>query len=397
MSSLKEMLSKQKDLRMKVDKATFEECEHSILADLSSVMKYFLDRKERETGRANQVLTYKRRHYTTGLKEVSSRIDQQLSITDVPDADNGALYANRFTAKLMEKVDTGPTSIVYSLLVLDLARPPSYQVIESLLRIASDLLHNNSSAAMLVQMPVQYAGQEYSALLKHRRRIEDRLMFHKIIIEKDISMTYDVPGGGRPLGSIAKLCWSQEYAKTSCWVHSEAAKGKIEGIPVQRERDMRTMSLGASMVPQDPWKLSPGDRIQQLGEAGTTMLLNALVTGVGINNADKVIIVDLRPCINAQWLKTCHLGQLDWSSNVTSVYGFPAYCGLDIEDPAVSSTIRTDATELLISSWWDTCPEAGSKEPTDLAASIVKPVLSFMTWDATSGKSTLATKLSGRS
>jgi hypothetical protein len=149
---------------------------------------------------------------------------------------------------------------------------------------------------------------------------------------------------------------------------------------------MRTMATGASMVPPDPSKMSPGDRIQQLGEAGTTMLLNALVTGVGINNADKVIVVDLRPCINAQWLKTCHLGQLDWSSNVASVYGFPAYCGIDIEDPAVSSTIRTDATELLISSWWDTCPEAGSKEPTDLASSIVKPVLSFMTWDATSGK-----------
>jgi hypothetical protein len=264
---------------------------------------------------------------------------------------------------------------------------------ENQIRVAAEWLNQSPLTALFVQMPVQYAGQAYCALLKHRRRIEDRLMFHKIIIEKDISVTYKLPmtadgrsEGGRPLGSHAKLCWSVEYLRISSWANSDAARGKIEGVPVQRVKEMRVPTTPAHLVMADPSKLPPGDRIQQLGERGTTMLLQSLTQNVGIVNIDKLCIIDLRPCANAQWLRTCHALQLEWASGVQTGMGFVGYYGVEFDDVINSDSIRVDAQELLLSTWWDSCAEAGPHEPSDLTSLADRPTLSMMSWDPTTTK-----------
>lgn len=386
------MIDKQKDLRLRVESATYDECVHSVTSDLGHIMSYYKDRKERDNGRANQVLVYKRRRYNMGLVSISTRMDLQLHIAFHSEFDNASLNVTHFRSKLQSSVQTGPSSTMYSLIILDLTKPPSYQLMENYIRVAAELLHQSPFAALFVQMPVQYAGQDYGALLKHRRRIEDRLMFHKIIIEKDISVTYEVPmtngrsEGGRPLGSSAKLCWSVEYLKMSNWANSDAARGKIEGVCVQRVRDMRVPMTQGIVVLPDPSKLPPGDRIQQLGERGTTMLLQSLAMNVGIANIDKLVIIDLRPCANAQWLKTCHTLQLEWASGVQTGMGFVAYYGMDFDDACNADAIRVDAQELLLSTWWDGCADAGPHEPSDLTSLCDRPTLSMMSWDPVTKK-----------
>eukprot|EP00969_Alexandrium_andersonii_P196179 8667519-Alexandrium_andersonii.AAC.1 len=54
---------------------------------------------------------------------------------------------------------------------------------EAMLKVACDLCHSTDKGMLWLMMPMKYSGQDYTAVLENRRRIEDKLMLYQMRID----------------------------------------------------------------------------------------------------------------------------------------------------------------------------------------------------------------------
>ena len=67
--------------------------------------------------------------------------------------------------------------------MLDLTVVPAGKELESLISAAAGIAHQSDNNCILLLYPVQYSGISMTTLLASQRKIEDRLMAHKVSIE----------------------------------------------------------------------------------------------------------------------------------------------------------------------------------------------------------------------
>ena len=67
--------------------------------------------------------------------------------------------------------------------MLDLTVVPAGKELESLISAAAGIAHQSDNNCILLIYPVQYSGISMTTLLASQRKIEDRLMAHKVSIE----------------------------------------------------------------------------------------------------------------------------------------------------------------------------------------------------------------------
>lgn len=101
----------------------------------------------------------------------------------------------------------------------------------------------------------------------------------------------------RVLSSRARLCVSGKVGTKSCWLKSDAIKGKMT-VPLVRVKDMvvPTVTGGAEYA-----RLSPAERAQQRGASAASSMITALCEGTG---AKKLLVVDVSVgSVAADWAR----------------------------------------------------------------------------------------------
>lgn len=259
---------------------------------------------------------------------------------------------------------------------------PPFTTMDSLIKVASTLAHQGSGdVAVLVIYPSQYAGMNFSTCLTARRRIEDVLMKAQLDIETEIQITAHIPDAHpndrRKLGMVARLCISERVGKDSVWWKSEASLGKIESVPLIRNREMRVyVPLDADMGSAESRKLPPAERAIQKGPAATEHILTSLIAGVGQDGNRSFLVVDLNAHCSGDWAH----GVLAMQLNRKTTDPLVGYLGF-LSEVGHLQVLRASLETALLETWWPKQPEAGPDEPTSTAEQLVdRPSLILCSW-----------------
>ena len=273
---------------------------------------------------------------------------------------------------------------------MDFQHPPEKAEREERIKHAATFAHANRNNAILVMMPVQYGGQTTTAYIQARRSIEDRLLFHKLNIENEISIHYQKyerhQNDKRGAASSALLCVSDTYAESSPWLKNDVfatCDGVIQSVPMQRPSDVRARPKNRSGP--DASDISPADRQTQRGPGATKSILDKLLIGQGFDRTHAVLLVDERPGIG-DWAE----GAFDMQAlyNSGGVVPFVAYATVFAGDTAVDNLEYEELVSRMhgkyMKHWWDA--RAGPAEPsTRPDDEVEKPVLTLCTWGADDG------------
>ena len=142
-------------------------------------------------------------------------------------------------------------------------------------------------------------------LLKYRRMIEDRLLYCKVNIDLEISVTWEIAemhqNDKRRLSANARIGISDHVTlESSPWCKGQLAQGKLNDIPLVRTRDMRVPSCVEVSGFRDPVvALNAGQRASQKGTVATSHILkNCLQT---IPSHDTVIVAEMWPRQTGEW------------------------------------------------------------------------------------------------
>ena len=273
---------------------------------------------------------------------------------------------------------------------MDFQHSPEKNEREERINHAATFAHANRNNALLVMMPVQYSGQTTTAYIQARRSIEDRLLFHKLNIDNEISIHYQKAdrhqNDKRRAASSALLCVSETYADSSPWLKNDVfatCDGVIQSVPMQRPADVRARPKNRSGP--DTADVSPADRQTQRGPGATKSILHKLLIGQGFDRTHAVLLIDGRPGIG-DWAE----GAFDMQTlyNSGGVVPFVAYATAFVGDLAVDNLEYEELVSRMhgkyMKHWWEA--RAGPAEPsTRPDDEVEKPVLSICTWGADDG------------
>ena len=70
-------------------------------------------------------------------------------------------------------------------MVLDFSVPPIITELEAIIKTAADLAHQSEDNVILLVYPTSYPGVNVAHVLNMQRKIEDRLMSHKLTLQAD--------------------------------------------------------------------------------------------------------------------------------------------------------------------------------------------------------------------
>ena len=94
-------------------------------------------------------------------------------------------------------------------------------------------------------IPTTHKRLDVARQLALTRRIEDRLLAHKLNIEKEVNLHYEITDAhgndNRTLTHRCRLCVSARVGEKSAWLRGELARGKAT-VPLLRVRDMTAMT-----------------------------------------------------------------------------------------------------------------------------------------------------------
>ena len=267
---------------------------------------------------------------------------------------------------------------------MDFQHPPEKVEREERIKHAAAHAHANKNNAVLVLMPVQYSGQTTQAYINVRRSIEDRLLYHKLSIDSEISIHYAKAdrhqNDKRRAACTAFLCVSQTYADTSPWLQNQVfatMDGNIENVPMQRTTDVRSRPKSRSGPDTD---VAPVDRQTQRGAGATKTIMEKLFVGQGFDRTHAVVVVDEHPGVG-DW--TDGAFELQTMYNSGSALPFVAYATTFTGDLAVENLEHEELQSRMqgkyMKTWWE--PRAGPAEPsTRPDDEVEKPNLAICTW-----------------
>ena len=116
--------------------------------------------------------------------------------------------------------------------------------IDDLVQKAADVLHADGQHALFCFSPQRYKSQPVSSVLSAQRRIEDKMLKCKLNFETAISIRYHVESmranDRRHLSAMTRFAVSDELPADQ-WLQSQAARGKIENVPLARVREMKKL------------------------------------------------------------------------------------------------------------------------------------------------------------
>lgn len=247
---------------------------------------------------------------------------------------------------------------------MDLSITPTNGEIDEIVKFAASMLHASGQNALFYLLPQQYnRNQAMTAVLSGQRRIEDKLLAAGICVENPIGIHYHIDGmhasDRRRLAAQARLAVSSKVHADG-WLQSAVSRGKIDGVPLVRVREMKKLSMPGSICSQDSWELSPQERLLQRGPEAAATILENIIKDTVVTGSDSVLtVVEARMAPNcADWAEGVLQLKDKWATQ--SDKPVLSYIGLCKDTNAV----RPHLQSLLMQQWWPQQPQAGPPEPT---------------------------------
>jgi hypothetical protein len=232
-----------------------------------------------------------------------------------------------------------------------------------------DYAHASNLNAVFVIYPCLTKSIQTTTLLAHQRKLEDKLLLYQANMDTEVVVVYKDPDHGsdrRPLTARCRLVVSERFAETSPWLSSDACRGRIAGVPLQRIKDMKPRLLPTAISVAGPLDvdkvLSPGDRLRQRGAPACLAILASVLRGVDIGLGSAVHIVELS-AVDAQmeWaLGAFELDRRRLSDATLPRVGFVALTLSQEHKKAYTMQLE----QFLMTNWWEGRELAGSAIPT---------------------------------
>ena len=244
---------------------------------------------------------------------------------------------------------------------------PSNVEIDDLVQKAADVLHADGQHALFCFSPQRYKSQPVSSVLSAQRRIEDKMLKCKLNFETAISIHYHVESmhanDRRHLSAMTRFAVSDELPADQ-WLQSQAARGKIENVPLVRVREMKKPKMPGAICSVAPaQELSPQERLFHRGSAAASRILDSIVEGTAMNSADCLLqVVEMRMQNNPDWVEGVWSLMKVWEQRADKPR--LAYLGLCAEKEACTC-VKTHMESVLLEQWWPTHPAAGPAEPSN--------------------------------
>ena len=249
-------------------------------------------------------------------------------------------------------------------MVVDLSITPSNGEIDEIVKFAASMLHASGQNALFYLLPQQYnKNQAMTAVLSGQRRIEDKLLAAGIGVENPISIHYNIDGmhasDRRRLAAQARLAVSTKV-NADGWLQSAVSRGKIDGVPLVRVREMKKLSMPGSVNSQDSWELSPQERLLQRGPEAAAAILETIIKDTNVTGSDSVLtVVEARMAPNCpDWAEGVLQLKDKWATqNDKPILSYIGFC-------KEKNAVRPHLQSLLMQQWWPQQPQAGPPEPT---------------------------------
>jgi hypothetical protein len=223
-----------------------------------------------------------------------------------------------------------------------------------------------------------YKGLAGETMLKRARLLEDKFMEKGLCMNHRFSVHYVIPeehqNDKRMLGQEGRMLLSKTLlasGETSAWEDTHVARGRFPfEVELLRVRDM--IVPGQSPADKDR-NLGPGERITQRGMAACKKILTGLLTGLTLEPGAKVVVANLCPH------RVDEFGAAVWKMKQEDQLDI-AYCSIVCDDVAHIENVAK-AKKMLMNDWWDTCVEAGPREPSANAAVLdAGPTMRLASW-----------------
>ncbi len=246
---------------------------------------------------------------------------------------------------------------------------------------ASDIVHQDQRNIALILYPLATSKNSGDKKVKQEHVLEDRIIAHKMSMDFDGSIHYDVVdehgADKRPLSQRFRLGISKNFTKSNVWTKSKIFRGKVPRVPYLRVRDMvkaldPDQTLGRDEL--DETKLTPEERAAQRGVASWTAIINAVLEGMPRDALSSYTIIDLTPWKYAEVLFTT------WSitkSNPTCMLS----CMSCFTDECFKVPLEKMMRSKLMDEWWDGRPDAGPRHFVGTSTAVDPPTLKLCRWE----------------
>ena len=274
---------------------------------------------------------------------------------------------------------------------------------------ACKILHNSPDDCLVIRRALPHPNLPVSNIIKYHRKVEDALLQQGVSLAHESSLHYKNNAEGhardrRTLESRFLVVVAGCYAEESPWVATTLARGNPGETSLVRVRDMRPGASKRHRGPGDNTRLQPNERAIQMGDSAMMTLLLTAVPG--FDEAKATCVVQIQPGDVAEMAHTVLTVQIaatgrgapSSTAHVLTYRGL--YIGLGGRLPESDATlapyeadgknvvkraclpVRHVLQARLMDKWWDTHPEAGSREGllSPMGDSVPLPALRLCTW-----------------
>ena len=262
-------LEKSADLKAKLLQASYEDLSHTLSVETEKVRSYYKEVALQDSTWNDREVAHKRKLAKAGCKACDTYMANHLQFFDATPESPDAMLLNYNSCKhdVLNTIKLSDNAaVVWTFLILDLTVCPNMDVLEARILDVANILHSDERSAAFIFFPKTHKRLDVARQLALTRRIEDRLLAHKLNIEKEVNLHYEITDAhgndNRTLTHRCRLCVSARVGEKSAWLRGELARGKAT-VPLLRVRDMTVMtevSIG------DPSRdLTPAERLVQKG------------------------------------------------------------------------------------------------------------------------------------
>ncbi|CAL1134420.1 unnamed protein product [Cladocopium goreaui] len=268
-------------------------------------------------------------------------------------------------AQYISKVQTeNQGGQVYVLALMDCCVWPSNSAyLTACTQAFTALLATSPKHAGHLQMPLPQAQTHQSAVLKHRRTLEDSMVTNGLDIMRPVSLMFDksnLSAGDKREPWHPCLLVTATAQDNNAWLDSSAAQNRSIGpCPLIRVADM----LGF-----DP-DSRPGAS-QRKGVPAHSEVITAYLRGMPFQENDQVVLVDILPNRQAEFARAAVSRMLDNTARRPDI----RYCAFFRSD----QKDVVQALESMVYKEWDSSGAAPARtRPVD---ALPDPTLSLLTW-----------------
>ncbi|CAK9111224.1 unnamed protein product [Durusdinium trenchii] len=225
--------------------------------------------------------------------------------------------------------------------------------VDESLALVQAICGGNSSTLGFVLMPQPHSSATHTAILAHRRAIENTCIASFDLQEISLVYNESTHGGDRRKTNQQCLAITSGNHKHIEWTKSKIMLGSITGVDRSRVNELQN--------PEEDRPLAPHWRVQQRGIDASKAILKKLLEGLQLPENAPILVVDCLPNRFGEWSQACAQLQLAYVLGQDKSVSWN-YMGIVLGDDAgIMHSLSSKTAGQFMANWWDVSQEAGPK------------------------------------